>query len=312
MLCNKLNLQFVKDTDMPIQVVQSPYFEYFLDLYDKDFQAKNKYRDFCNSVIHAGGEDKYINMYYDIIEKVKEDILSNPAYIKFNTEKLDQYDVKDFVEKQTLYREENDGKVFLSIDLTKANFQALRYIDKSIVNNAETYEEFISKYTEIEHIKKSKHFRQKLFGYLNGKRIRKIQKYIISKISKRLLEHNFNIENITSTSSDEIVLELTEVTNKEMMVLDDIQYYCKNNGFTVNISIFKLRKISEYKDFFVKEILYTNGEKKTVEYKGIPDLFFAQVYKMYNGLALDEKDKMFYYEHEIAFFKDFIELNLNK
>jgi hypothetical protein len=44
MFSNKVLKRFVKDYKLPIQVIQQPYFEYFLDLYNADYNAKEKYK----------------------------------------------------------------------------------------------------------------------------------------------------------------------------------------------------------------------------------------------------------------------------
>ena len=35
---------FIKDCSLPVQVLQEPYFSYFINLYDKDFQSKAKFQ----------------------------------------------------------------------------------------------------------------------------------------------------------------------------------------------------------------------------------------------------------------------------
>ena len=46
-MVNKIDLdlrgRFVKDYNLPIQVLVSPYFEYFLDLYQEDYGSKSKW-----------------------------------------------------------------------------------------------------------------------------------------------------------------------------------------------------------------------------------------------------------------------------
>ena len=71
--------------------------------------------------------------------------------------------------RNSIYKKTNTGKILLSIDLSNANFNALRKFDESLVINKKNYYEFISEFTEIEHIRKSKYIRQVIFGHTNPK-----------------------------------------------------------------------------------------------------------------------------------------------
>ena len=97
-----------------------------------------------------------------------------------------------------------------------------------------------------------------------------------------------------------------------MINIDDIKYFCTNNNIDIHMTVFELKKLSPHKDFYVKEFLYTSEGDKKVEFKGISDYFFPQVFKTYYNIPLLDYDKVFYFEHEIAFFKDFIPLMENK
>ena len=43
---NTLRKRFIKDYNLPIQLVQNPYFSYYINLIDKDYNTIEKYKDF--------------------------------------------------------------------------------------------------------------------------------------------------------------------------------------------------------------------------------------------------------------------------
>ena len=69
-----------------------------------------------------------------------------------------------------IFKPSNDGKLFISIDMRKANFSALKNYDSGIFDSVDTWEEFISRYTDNKHIINSKYIRQVILGNCNPKR----------------------------------------------------------------------------------------------------------------------------------------------
>jgi hypothetical protein len=80
----------------------------------------------------------------------------------------------------------HDGKYFISLDHVTANFNALKFYDPSIVLHCANWQELISKFTELEYFKRSKYFRQIVFGHLNPKKQAIISKFITSEVYRAL------------------------------------------------------------------------------------------------------------------------------
>ena len=309
--------RFVSDYKLPIpKIFNIGQFVHYLYLCEKDYKALTKYRNLINLIDERFGGDsnKFLKEYYDKREEIIQAILTNPAYLEFNNMDMNRFAIKDVLENITsknVYNCENVNKIYLSIDLKKPNFQALKYVNPEIVFNKDTYEDFIGMFTDLDYVKESKYTRQVIFGKCNPKRHITVEKYIINEIRKYISEKIFeNIDiNIVSFSNDEIVYECSvsiESFNEEMItyvktVIDDLKTKIKEFiGVDVSINIFNLKGYNLLdtinnkvcKTFFVKEDCLS--DKK--EFKCVPEPLFAIIYKLYNKQDVLSVDKIINYD----------------
>ena len=250
--------RFVSDYKLPIpKIFNIGQFVHYLYLCEKDYKALTKYRNLINLIDERFGGDsnKFLKEYYDKREEIIQAILTNPAYLEFNNMDMNRFAIKDVpknITTKNIYNCENVNKIYLSIDLKKANFQALKYVNQGIVFDKDTYEDFIGIFTDLDYIKESKYCRQVIFGKCNPKRHITVEKYITNEIRKYISEKIFeNIDiNIVSFSNDEIVYECSvsiESFNEEMInyiksVINDIKTKIKNFiGVDVSITMFNLK-----------------------------------------------------------------------
>ena len=159
-ISHSLRKRFVKDTKLPIRLLQDPYFEYFLDLYENFYGSRTKYVSFCELVDRLGGEDPFFKESKRITDSLIGDISATSAYISFNTCDLTDFNTSPQVKERNIYHTGNVGQAFASFDLVKANYNALKFIDSSIVFNTENYEDLLSKYTTEDYFINSKQIRQ--------------------------------------------------------------------------------------------------------------------------------------------------------
>jgi len=164
MINHKAHKRFVKDFSLPIQILQNPYFEYYKNLYDNVYNSNEKYKLFQNTVNTLGSIEQFFSKTKRVMDSIIDEISILEVYKKFNTDILEDYNVKLNIPKQDIYNQSNDGRYFLSIDLKKANYNALKFYDKGLVLDTNNYNEFISKYTDLEYIKQSKYIRQVIYG----------------------------------------------------------------------------------------------------------------------------------------------------
>lgn len=305
LLLKQFRSKFVKDYQLPIQVVQSPYFEANLKLLEDDCQANLKYLDLLETVRDkfGGNMQKFLEYRHSVEDQILGYILNSEAYKAFNGDKSTIPSEPPIVGSLELYTKEQCGCFFVSYDMIKANFQALRYANPAIVKDCDTYEQFIEKFTDIEYFKHAKQLRQVLFGKLNGKRTSSIEKYISNLFAKELAKRHEGKMKLYSIKTDEIILKFlgTEEEFKKLCVKNE-----EFNGFRFRVNKFKLVS----KDFkrgnsdknltaYIKED-YLNGGKRTLHC--VPDTYYPQVYKLLNGMELSDSDLVFYYDHELAKF----------
>ena len=145
----KLKERFCKDCNIPLRLYKEPYFMDRLQLYDSYYNALDKWNIFVREL------DKY---------KCEQDYLEEYNRVKKYTVKYKDLPGKD------IFKTSNNGKLFISIDMRKANFSALKFYNRSIFDNADTWEKFIERYTEDKHIVNSKYIRQVILGICIPKR----------------------------------------------------------------------------------------------------------------------------------------------
>lgn len=310
--------RFISDYKLPIpKIFNIEQFAHYLHLCEKDYKSLTKYRNLINLIDERFGGDsnRFLDEYYNKREEIIQAILANPAFLEFNNMDMNKYTIKDLpkdITTKNIYNCENINKVYLSIDLKKANFQALRYVNPEIVFNKDTYEDFIGLFTDLDYIKESKYSRQIIFGKCNPKRHITVEKYITNEIRKYIdatIDFNEIGVKLVSLCNDEIIYECSsnvEKTDKELIpivkiVIEEIKDRIKENiGVDVSIDIFNLKGYilcnannnKVYKTFFVKEDCLS--DKK--EFKCIPEPLFAIIYKLYNKQDILSLDRIINYD----------------
>ena len=312
LLHKQFRSKFVKDFNLPIQVVQSPYFDEHIKLLEDDCGANTKYLTLLETVRDKfdGNMQKFLEYRHIIEDQILAYLLNSEAYKEFNNDKSIIPSETPIVGSRELYTKEQDGCFFVSYDMIKANFQALRYANPAIVKDCNTYEEFIGKFTDIEYFAHAKQLRQVIFGKLNGKRTASIEKLISNRFAKeysrRLAIYGFEPYSI---KTDEIIFKFDGSESEfESFHSSNIEF----SGFKFRVNKFKLmsqdfkRGVSDrIVTAYIKED-YLNGRKHTLHC--VPDTYYPQVYKLLNGMEINDSDLVFYYEHELAKFMYPLEL----
>ena len=215
---------------------------------------------------------------------------------------MSEFDIPNIgIGEHSLYNEETDGGLFLSIDLKKANFQALKYVG---VLKDDTYEDFIHRFGGSDYFAKSKYLRQVIFGKLNPKRQVKVEKYLVYNIHG-IMNGVPGLE-LYSINSDELVYRCTSL--QDLLTEDKLKFLevLVKEKFNINIraEIVSIRRLKIVNangnkvDAFVRTNIYTKEEKL----KKASTTFFPQIYKIYKGEEITEKDMTFFFEDQIARF----------
>lgn len=296
-ITNSLKKRFASDLKLPINIFSEPYFEYFMELYNPNFQTKEKMGIFLNLLEKFNNQEEFFQNSESISSSVKKLISSTETYKKLNAFDMNkEFPLEEQIKQQNIYIENNIDKKLISVDLEKANFNVLKMIGLSKEIEANSYNDLLSKFTHDEYYFMSKKIRQVIFGDLNPSRQQRLQKYVIHNLCKKLTENGCVL---SSASSDEIIIQNQDMTSKDIKeilkdVPEEFQFF--------RVEDFSVKKIDKEHDFFVKTTLTENGSK--TEFKNVPGHVFAQVYKKYIGQEVNEFDLLFYHEGFLAQFKE--------
>lgn len=301
-LTNRLKRRFIKDCGLPIALTDEPYFSYFIDLYDKGFSTKKKLATFKKIVDRFETEGEVLDYLQSITDGIFNSVKEKPSYQEFLKADINDFVVKSKYPSSSIFKECHIGKKLISIDLSKANFQAMNFFDKRILD-ANSYEEFIRKYTNEEYIINSKYIRQVIFGNLNSKRLGTIEKYMIYQIVEKLEPLGYKILLVTD---DEIVLEgdediynnIVNIVN-EMPIKVAIELFILKTLRNENGQPFKSDK------FYVKEFIsYTDKKNLDFEIKATDSTFYAQFFKLLTNQEINENDLVFVNNEFVAKYKE--------
>ena len=311
MLYNReLAKRFISDYKLPIPLINEKYFFYHLALYQEDYNSLEHYIELLDMIGEKYGGDcnKFLEDYYNVRDKIITTIVESEAFQKFNTMDMNVFTIKKKpnITSNNIYKQTNIGKFFISVDLKKANFQTLRNIDKDIVFGADTYEDFIGKFTDLDYIKESKYSRQIIWGKCNPKRHITAEKYFITQIYKKVIEQfPYLSDKCVSLSNDEMIFNVEFLFYNDKLTCftlrEHIEKIAKEIGFDVHVEFFHLKAYnlvfkesrSVRKTFFMKDYFCTNGKFKLI---GVPLQYHSICYKLYKGQDLSEIDYHFDYE----------------
>ena len=307
--------RFCNDYSLPISVYEPKLMEYYINLYDNILQTKSKYELLKTTLADFDyNKDAFLSYGNQLAERVINKIKETDAFNNFMTCDMDEYmpihneiEGIKYVKSVNLYNPDNDGKYFVSIDMRKANFQALQYFDREIVFNTNSYNDFISMFTDKTYFKESKDIRQVIFGKLTNGRFQRQERCMMEKALNVLIHFGYPANVPTSTvkvfTTDEIILEGRP---EELCYTDLGCIIFINTGIRVKVEPFKLRYLGH--GAYVKE--HENGEPPT--FKCCSSVYFPQIYKTYMGKPIHDKDLYFMHEKKLAKFIEPLKWEVNE
>lgn len=307
-ISNTLKKRFVKDTGLPIKVFDSPYFESRLHLLEAQFGAWTKFTEFVRMLSdNFESEAEFFNEQDRVKQAALDHLNANNAMIYFSREE----DMSRFALKNAgypnsgVFKDCHVGKYLLSIDMKKANFTALRHYNSAIFDGAETYEDFIGKFTDSDYIKQSKYIRQVIFGQINPKRQQTYERYLMDSVLTSLFSHTHIDRNkVLYFGSDEIVVDVSEFVHDDKldeklseMVKRVVDKAC-SKGIHVRSEYYRLGKVDGAKGYF-KLFMFETAEKG-IEFKGLDSIEFPFVLRTFRGEIPCEYDYVFIHEGRLA------------
>ena len=281
-----LRKHYCKHFAPQIKIYDSPYFESRLEL----FGVTNDYREFINYVTNNYKTiEDYLNHYNQVQEEAIKFIKSKATYDKFIHDDMNYYSVKNDITSNSIYKDCNNGRRFISIDMISANFSALKYYEPAIFPRCNKYSDFIKQFTDNPYFIKSKRLRQIIFGNCNPKRQMTFEKYIMNIFLEKISQF-IDISNVVSLSNDEIVIDVTDL-EKQKMLFDKIIYQAAMFLQTapLRVEIFDLYKIPNTHGF--AKHFFTEGDVFT--FKCLNSIEATLVERIYIDGKIKEEDKVF-------------------
>lgn len=294
--------RFCKDCNISIKIFQEPYFTDRLTLYDKFYGTLEKWDIFLSELSKYNCEQDYFEEYNRVKDAAILDIKNTEAYKKFNEEDMNKYAVihKNLPNKD-IYKPSNDGKCFISIDMRKANFSSLYRYNANIFGGADSWEEFIGRYTDNQHIINSKYIRQVILGNCNPKRHITYEKFLMDCILTSLTDVFVSVNRVVFFSNDEIILDVSDMDrNKQERITSKISYCMDIMPVPLKTELFMLHKIVGT-DGYYKEIIGKSGNVR-IEFKCLDNFALPFVLRKFLGEEIIESDKVFYHEGLLAKF----------
>ena len=295
-----LKKRFCKDCNLPINLFDEPYFTQRLKALDVQFDCIKKFNTFCADLEKYDTEQEYFEYYNTVKDSVINMIKDNTEYMKFLND--DFADVRVVTKNITLgnknlYIEGNQDKTFISIDMKKANFSALRHYSPAIFKNVETWEQYIGFFTPSEHIRNSKYIRQVILGACNPKRQITYERYLMTMLYLHIKNELDGKVSFYSLGNDEIIISVagTSVSAKEIKAA--IATCPQKIGELVRFEMFDLQKVGDYGWM---KVIYDEPER--VEFKTINADIYHQIVKHYWNMPITEDDLVFRYNGVLARF----------
>ena len=254
-MTEKLKERFVRDCKIPIRLYAEPYFTERLELLDKYYGTLEKWKAFCTEVEKFPNEEEYFAMYNTTKESAMYFIKTSQGFDNFNKLDMNQFAIKNKnLPSKDIFKPSNIGKQFISLDMKKANFSSLKAYDPTIFDNAETWEDFIRKFTDSEYIVNSKYIREVIMGNCNPSRVITYEKHITDTILTKLIAAGINIEDVVFFSNDEIIID---INSDPLVILAHIEEVLPDVEVPIRIEQFKLSAVKKNNKIigYIKELV---------------------------------------------------------
>lgn len=299
-ITNRLKEKFCKDFSLPIKIYDEPYFTSRLNLFDPYYGCVKKYKIFLDELEKYENEEEYYKIDNEMLDNIINDIKNNIDFITFSNSTVNPMPKElSNLPSKDIYQEKNIDRNLLSIDLKQANFQTLKKISKTIFFNCNTWEEFISLYTQDQTKIESKHLRQVIFGACNPSKTISTEKYNMSCLLKEVFNkiNNLKIENVIFFAADEIVFDIDNIEEALYEnIINQISKICKDLDLNCHIHIFKLEK----KNYGTYKKTYVNEKNKKPSYKKTNPFTLPFIIREENNEEPIEEDYYFIYEKTLC------------
>lgn len=265
-------------------------FEYYIETLKKSNEYLYSLEDFIDSYANLEAmlegtsgvrayKDKCLNF-------LKEFIVSTDAYLAMMEASLPsvRFDSKNDINSI------DNNESLVSLDFKSANYNILKTFQKNGVNVfGESWDELCRSYQVHPAIRKSKSFRQIVFGNTSPKRLTTFQHAKIMTLVDLLKETGYKNSDFVFISHDEVILKHSNTI--------DANKFSELIGMPIRATYFSLQKIK--KGIFIKTVGSGEASYKTLH--GVPGNKFYLYFKKYIlEEFVDDRDLMYYNDGELC------------
>lgn len=283
---------FIKYSRVPIPLPLSDSLDYYLELLDPYYNAKEKFSQYINSIKKYKNSSLYSHYIKEVMDKIIDKFNENAYFKQFKSMKPNKYNYSTLladVTNKKIYVPQNHNKMLLSIDMKTAQFNVIKHYNKDAVLGFDKWIDLVSSFTDDKFIINSKYFREIIFGKL-GVTQKAIDActYHLEDIYEYIKDqYDYTDSDLLCVSSDEIVLKYN---GKTPIDIDDLF----PNKF--NVCVYNLKKIDN-KPYYVREIVYPT---KRIDFKCVDKNFICQAIKKIEGRKIEDNDLRFIINGYIA------------
>jgi len=300
-------------------LIEKGKYQEFIDIAVKipiELKYEAKLKEFFNShTFNTTAIDKRMRVTNNFIKELEDDLADSLVLNEWsdlrnfvknfaleNKEDFENFYEADIQNTSNFFSRRFTGKFILSIDLKKANHQALRHL-KAVKD--ESFDSFISNHSNDKYLIRNKGLRQFIYGNLNPGRMSNFQKVIMTKLAIEIQKLG---KKVYLRSDDELIvildkdlrqclpkLKLSTTILKEAGVFQAIKTLRSmfDKPLEFNVDVYKLQHLESDKgDFFYKDY------GCPFEIKGVASTLYPQVYKKLKGLPIQDEDLMFEAKNE--------------
>lgn len=293
----RLLKRFCKDCRIPINIFKSPYFLDRLLLFDSTYDCLKKWDVFVNELEKYKNEQEYFEEYTRVKEAAMNFIETSEGFCIFNNTSMDKFPINTYgISSNNIYHPSNDGSNFISIDMKQANYTALKMFHGGIFDNEKSWEDFLRKFTDNEHIVNSKYIRQVILGHCNPKRQIHYEKYLMSMVLDKLFNNDRFTCKVVSFENDGIVIDVSN-TLDVYWLFKEVKYLCSDFTFPLEVEMFQLRKIKGVDGYYKIPIVSKNVNCKA---KGVDANMLPIVLRKFKGDDITYNDLIIVHDGHLA------------
>ena len=282
--------QFIREFDLPIDLVEEPYFSQRLITMDCIYGCRKMWDLFVADLVRFPSVRDYIKEYFEVFDDVRDRIQHAQASIDDDTllDEIPFSDIPMIAEKENIL---TTGKMRVEFRLEDNGYQILQKLVPKVLEN-ETWEDFLLDFTSISHLKYSPVFQREA---MKGVRMIQIKTLVNSQInecvapllSKRYVNPDLSVQYELKEYflTDDLVQSLRQLPP---LITDSITY-----DFFIPQALGDHAKYGYLLDYFISE---------EVELRNVDPAFANQIVLYLKRDHIMKSDLKFNYQGNLAKF----------